>query len=163
MLVLYVSHQKESFAKYRWHTYNRWQVTLIPVVSSSGMTHANVVDVPAEEYNRYITYITTYPSSEACAFNTARIALHTLRERIHVLRKRPQDIPRSPRHRCAVMTSYTTDTQPLPYDRDCPQANRILMGWVCDSHHLTGGYLPSRRCIVTESKLHKVRQKVNPY
>jgi hypothetical protein len=44
---------KKSFVKYRWRTYNRWQFTLIPVVSSSGMTYANVVSVPTEKHNRY--------------------------------------------------------------------------------------------------------------
>jgi hypothetical protein len=68
-----------------------------------------------------MAYITTYPPSGARAFNAAQTTLHTLRERIHVLRKRPQDIPRSPRPRCAIVTSCTTDTQPLPHDRDCPQ------------------------------------------
>jgi hypothetical protein len=63
MLILYVPHQKKFFVKYRWCTCNRWQFTLIPVVSSSGMTYANVVSVPAEEHNRYITYITTSPPS----------------------------------------------------------------------------------------------------
>jgi hypothetical protein len=61
MLVVYVSHRKKSFAKYRWRTYSRWQITLIPVVSSSGMTYANVESVPREEHNRYMIYITTYP------------------------------------------------------------------------------------------------------
>jgi hypothetical protein len=54
------------------------KVALIPVVSSSGMTYASVVSVPAEEHNGYMTYITTYPSSGAYAFNTARTTLHTL-------------------------------------------------------------------------------------
>jgi hypothetical protein len=57
-----------------------------------------------------MTYITTYVSSGARAFNAARTTLHTLREHIYVLRNRPQDIPRSTRPRCAVMTSRTTDT-----------------------------------------------------
>jgi hypothetical protein len=87
---------KRNFAKYRWRTYNRWQIALIPVVSSSGMTYTHVVSVPTEKLNRHIfTYITTYPPSSARAFNVARTTLHMLRERIHVLRKRPQDIPRS--------------------------------------------------------------------
>jgi hypothetical protein len=85
------------------------KVALIPVVSSSGMTYTNVVSVLVEQHNRYMTYITTYPLSGAHAFNAAWIALHTLQECIHVLRERPQDIPRSPRPRCAVMTHYTTD------------------------------------------------------
>jgi hypothetical protein len=51
--IIYVPHQKKSFVKYRWRTYNRWQFTLIPVVSSSGMTYANVVSVPTEKHNRY--------------------------------------------------------------------------------------------------------------
>jgi hypothetical protein len=141
MLVLYVPHQKKNFAKYRLRTYNQWQIALIPVVSSSGMTYANVVSVPAEKHNRYMTYITAYPPSGACAFNAA--ALHTLREHIHVLRKRPQDIPRSPRPRCAVMTSRMMDTQPIPHDRDCPKENIVLRGRVQDSHHPTGWYLVS--------------------
>jgi hypothetical protein len=95
------------------------KVTLIPVVSSSGMTYANMVSIPTEEHNRYMTYITNYPPSDADAFNAARPTLHTLQERIHVLRKWPQDIPRSPCPRCAIMTSCTTDTQPLSHDRDC--------------------------------------------
>jgi hypothetical protein len=72
------------------------KVALIPVVSFRGMTYANMLSVPVEEHNRYMTYITTYPSSGAHMFNAAWIALHTLQECIHVMRKWPQDIPRSP-------------------------------------------------------------------
>jgi hypothetical protein len=92
------------------------------------MTYANVVSVPTEEHNRYMTHITTYPPSGAHAFNTAQTALHTLREHIHILRKRPKDIPWPPRPRCTVVASRTTDTQLLPHDRDCPQANLVLRG-----------------------------------
>jgi hypothetical protein len=91
----------------------------------------------------YMTYITTYPLSGAHAFNAARTMLYTLRERIHILQKWPQDIPRSTRPRCAVVTSHMTDTQPLLPDRDCPQASLVLRGWVRDSHHPVGGYLTS--------------------
>jgi hypothetical protein len=66
------------FAKYRWHTYSRWQIALIPIVSSSGMTYRNMVSVPAEEHNRYMTYITTYPPSGAHAFNAEWTSLDTL-------------------------------------------------------------------------------------
>jgi hypothetical protein len=143
MLVLYVPHQKKSFTKYRWRTYNRWKIALITLVSSNGMTYANMVSVPAEEHNRYMTYITTYPQSGIRVFNIAQTILHTLWERIHVLRKRSQDISRSPCPRCAVVASRTIDTQPLQYDRDYPQASLILRGWVCDSHHPVEGYLPN--------------------
>jgi hypothetical protein len=88
-------------------------------------------------------YITTYPPSGTRVFNAAQTMLHTLRDRIHILMKRPQNILRSPHPRCVVMISRTIDTQPLPYDRDYPQANLILRGWVRDSHHPVGGYLPS--------------------
>jgi hypothetical protein len=71
-----------------------------------------------------MTYIITYPPCGARAFNAA--ALHTLREHIHVLRKRSQDIPRSPRSRCVVVTSHMTDMQLLLHDRDCPKENLIL-------------------------------------
>jgi hypothetical protein len=87
-----------------------------------------MISVPAEEHNIHITYITTYLPSSAHAFNVVWTTLHMLRERIHVLRKRPQDLPRSTRPRCAVVISHMTDTQPLPHDRDCPQANLILRG-----------------------------------
>jgi hypothetical protein len=49
--------------------------------------------------------------------------------------------------------------QPLTHDRDCPQASLILRGWVLNSHHLAGGYLPSYLVIdvsLPNSKLHKV-------
>jgi hypothetical protein len=123
------------------------------------MTYANVVSVPAKEHNRYMTYIIIYLPSGACAFDIVQTALHMLQERIQVLSKRPQDILRSPRPRCAVVTSHTTDTQLLPYDRDCPQAKLFLRGWVRDSHHLTGGYLSSYLFIgasLQNSKLYKV-------
>jgi hypothetical protein len=72
------------------------KVALIPVISSRGMTYANVVSVPAEKHNWYIfTYITTYPPIDTRVFNAAQTSLHTLQERIHVLRKWPQGIPRS--------------------------------------------------------------------
>jgi hypothetical protein len=90
-----------------------------------------------------MTYITTYLPSGTRAFNTARTTLHMLRERIHVSRKRSQDIPRSPRPMCTVMTSHTMDTQPLQHDRDYPQANLVLRERVWDSYHLAGGYIPS--------------------
>jgi hypothetical protein len=143
MPVLYVPYQKKAFAKYKWRTYNRWQLTLIPVVSSSSMTYANVVSVPAKEHNRYMTYITTYPLIGARTFNATRTALHMLREHIHVLRKRPQDIPRSPLTRCVVVTSRMIDTQPLLHDRDCLQTSLVVRGQVRDPHHPTGGNLPS--------------------
>jgi hypothetical protein len=85
-----------------------------------------VVSVHVEKHNIHITYITTYPPSGTHTFNTAWIALHMLQERIHVLRKGPQGIPRSPRPRCVVVVSRTADTQPLPHDRDCPQARLVL-------------------------------------
>jgi hypothetical protein len=50
------------------------------------------------------------------------------------------------------------DTQPLLYDRGCPQI-RALRGRVWDSHHLARGYLPSYLVIgalLQNSKLHKV-------
>jgi hypothetical protein len=142
--VLYVPHQKKTFTNYRWCTYSQWQIALIPVVSCSSMPYANMISLPTEEHNRYIfTYITTYPPSGAHVFNTAWITLHTLWEYIHILRKRPQDIPRSPHPRCAVVASRTTDTQPLPHDRDYPQASLVLRGRVRNSHHPTGGKLPS--------------------
>jgi hypothetical protein len=49
MSKLYVPYQKKEGAKYRWCTSSQWQNELIPVVSSSGMTYANVVSVLAEE------------------------------------------------------------------------------------------------------------------
>jgi hypothetical protein len=45
------SSPKENIVNYRWCMCNWWQFTLIPVVSSSGMTYANVFSVPAQEYN----------------------------------------------------------------------------------------------------------------
>jgi hypothetical protein len=102
-----------------------------------------VVSIPAEKHNIHITYIATYLPSGAHMFNIAWTVLHTLEERIHVLSKRPQDIPRSPRPRCAVVASLTIDTQPLLHDRDCPQASPIFRGRVQDSHHPMRGYLPS--------------------
>jgi hypothetical protein len=88
---------KEKLAQYIGRTYSQCRITLIPVVSSNGMTYANMASVPAEKHNRYTyTYITTYPPSGIHAFNAAWAALHTLQERIHVLRKWQQDIHRSP-------------------------------------------------------------------
>jgi hypothetical protein len=81
------SSPKEKVTKYRWCTHSRWQFVPIPVVSSSGMTYANVVSIPAEEHNRYMTYITTYLLSGVHVFNAVWTALHTLQECIHVLRK----------------------------------------------------------------------------
>jgi hypothetical protein len=111
-----------------------------------------------------MTYIITYSPSGTRAYNASWTTLHTLREHIHVLRKRPQHIPRSPRPRCAVVVSRTIDTQPLPRDRDCPQANLILRGWVRDSHHPAGGYLPSFLVIgasLQKCKLHKAKVESN--
>jgi hypothetical protein len=159
MLVLYVPHQKKTFAKYRWRTHSQWQIALIHVVCSNGMTYANVVSVPTKEHNRYMTYITTYPLSGAHAFNTAQIVMHMLRERIHVMRKRSQDISRFSCPRCTVVASRMTNTQPLPHDRDCSQASLVLRGWVWDSHHPMGGNLHSYLSVdasLQNNKLHKV-------
>jgi hypothetical protein len=106
-----------------------------------------------------MTYITTYPLSGAHVFNAAWTTLHTLRECIHALRKRLQDIPRSPCARCTVVASRMIDTQPLPHDRDCPQANLVLRGWVQDSYHPVRGYLPYYLVVgasLLNSKLYKV-------
>jgi hypothetical protein len=46
------------------------------------MTYANVVSVPVKEHNRYMTYITIYLPSGACAFDIAQTALHMLQKRI---------------------------------------------------------------------------------
>jgi hypothetical protein len=45
---------KRKVWQYIRHTYSRWRIALIHIVSSSGMTYANVVSVPAEEHNRNI-------------------------------------------------------------------------------------------------------------
>jgi hypothetical protein len=151
--------KRKTFAIYRRRTHSRCQIALIPVVSYSGITYANVVSVPTEEHNRYMIYITTYLLSGTHAFNVAWIALHMLQECIHVLRKWPQEIPRSPHPMCAVVTHCTIDTQPLPHDRDCPQASLILRGRVQDSHHPMGGYLLSYivvSALLQNSKLHEV-------
>jgi hypothetical protein len=154
--------RKKAFATYRWRTHSRWQFALNPVVNSNNTIYGNVVSVPTEEHNIYIymhTYFTTYPPSGVRVFNAARTVLHTLRECIHDVRKRPQDIFRSPRPRCAVVASRTADTQPLPYDRDCPQASLVLRGWVWDSHHPAEEYLPSYPVVgasLQNSKLHKI-------
>jgi hypothetical protein len=50
---IYVPHQKKSFAKYIWRMYSRWQITLIPMVSSSRMTYTNVVSLPVDKHNIY--------------------------------------------------------------------------------------------------------------
>jgi hypothetical protein len=76
-----------------------------------------MVCIHIEEHNIHMTYITLI-----LQVIPMRLTLHMLREHIHVLRKGPQDIIRSPRPRCMVVASCTTDTQPLPHDRDCPQA-----------------------------------------
>jgi hypothetical protein len=51
--------------------YNQWQIVLTTIVSSSGMTYANVVSIPIEKIHVYMTSITTYPPSGARAFNAA--------------------------------------------------------------------------------------------
>jgi hypothetical protein len=43
----------------------------------------------------------------------------------------------------AVVTSRMSDMQPLPHNRDYPQASLTLRGRVRDSHHPAGGNLPS--------------------
>jgi hypothetical protein len=71
----------------------------------------------------------------------------------------------SPRPRCAVVASRTTDTEPLPHDRDCPQASLVLREQVQDSHHPTEGYLPSYLVVdasLQNSKSQKVLWYVAP-
>jgi hypothetical protein len=119
-----------------------------------------MVTVLVEEHNIHIyTYIITYPQCGTHVFNAGCAALHTLKELIHILRKRPQDISRSPRFMCIVV-SRTTDTQPLPHNRDCPQVSLVLRVWVWNSHHPAGGNLPSYLVVdalLQNSKLHKVK------
>jgi hypothetical protein len=140
--VLSVPQQRKAFATYRWRMHCWWQFSLNPVVSSNDTTYETWL---AYLLKSTIIYDINHHLSPKWrhAFNAARTTLHMLRERIHILRKRPQDIPRSPRPRCVVMTSRTTDTQPLPHDRVCPEANLILRGQVRNSHHLARGCLPS--------------------
>jgi hypothetical protein len=74
-------------------------------------------------------------------------------------RSRQQENPTSPHSMFVIMASRTTDMQPLPHDKDCPQARLILREWVCDSHHPTSGNLPSYFIVsvsLQNSKLHKV-------
>jgi hypothetical protein len=47
------SSPKEKFTRYIRRMYSRWQIALVPVVSSSGMTYANMVSVPAKKHNIY--------------------------------------------------------------------------------------------------------------
>jgi hypothetical protein len=58
-----------------------------------------------------------------------------------------------------IVTSRTTDTQPLLHDRNYPQASLVLRGQIRDSHHLAGGYFPSYLgvgALLQKSKLQKV-------
>jgi hypothetical protein len=85
MSIISVPHQKKTFCHiYRWHTHNWWEITLNPIVSSNDMTYETWL---AEEHNRYMIYIITYPPSGVRAFNATRTAQRTSRERIRVLRK----------------------------------------------------------------------------
>jgi hypothetical protein len=99
-----------------------------------------------------MTYLTTYPQSGTRAFNNARITLHTLVERIHVLRKRPQDISRSPRPRCMVMASRTTDTQPLRMiglSSSKPYLEGMGLGFTSPGERILT-FLPFHKCVVAE-------------
>jgi hypothetical protein len=109
--VLYVPHQKKKNSpNIDGVRIVGGKVVLITVVSSRGMTYANMISILTEEHNVYMTYIITYPPCGTHAFNAARIVLHTLQECIHVSRKGPKDIPRSPRPRCTVMVNRMIDT-----------------------------------------------------
>jgi hypothetical protein len=90
-----------------------------------------------------MTYIITYPPSDAHTFNAVWTALHTLQEQIHVLRKWPQDIFMSLLTLVRGRDSSHDGLQPSQHDRDCPQANLALRQRIRDSHHQAGGYLPS--------------------
>jgi hypothetical protein len=155
------SHQKE-FAKYSWRMYSRWQIALISVVSSNCMIYANMISIPIKKY-RYIWH------TSSLILQAAHISLmlhgqYCIRyENVFTsCIRRPQDIPRSPCPRCAVMVSCMTNIQLIPHDMDCPQARLILRGRVRNSHHPTGGNLPSYLCVgasLQNSKLHKVNTK----
>jgi hypothetical protein len=75
---LYIPHQKKISPNIDGVHIVGGKDVLIPVVNSSGMTYANVISVPAKEYNRYMIYITTYLLSDAHTFNATWIVLHTL-------------------------------------------------------------------------------------
>jgi hypothetical protein len=77
MLLLDVVPHQKKVVEYSRHMCSGWHESH----SSSWLillstTYINVVSVPVED-DRYITIITTYPSSGARAFNVARIELHT--------------------------------------------------------------------------------------
>jgi hypothetical protein len=60
-------------------------VAIIPVVSSSESNLRNRGwRTSRRAQHTYMTYITTYPLSDAHAFNAAWTALHTPQRRIHI-------------------------------------------------------------------------------
>jgi hypothetical protein len=123
-----------------------------PWLVLSDTTYSNVVYVPAE--NAYI-YNNVSPLIPQVAL--MHLTLHGQHcicyENVFTSYRRcPQDIPRSPRPRWAVVASHTIDTQPLPHDRDYPQSSLILRGWVRDSHHPVRGNLTSY--LVVGASLH---------
>jgi hypothetical protein len=126
------------------------KVTLIPVVSSKryDLLKRDQCTCKRVQYTYDIYHHLSLSGTHM--FNVAWTMLHTLQERIHVLKKRPQDITRSPCPTCTFVTSRTTDMQPLPHNRDHPQANLILRGHVQDLHHPTRGYLPYHMCVATK-------------
>jgi hypothetical protein len=155
-------HQKKKFAKCSLRTYSRWQIALILVVCSSSMTYTNMVSVPAEKH-MYIWYTSPLilPVVPTCLTLRGQRCIH-YKNVFTSCRRGLQDIPRPPRPRCAVVASCMIDMQPLPYNRDCPQASLILGGQVWDSHHPVGENLPSYIFIgasLQNSKLHKINTK----
>jgi hypothetical protein len=124
------------------------------------MTYSNVVSIFADIYIYiYMTYITTYPQVVP-----VHLMLHgqcyICYENVFIsYRRHRQNIHRFSRPKCTIMVSHMTDMQPLPHDRDCPQASLVLWERVRDSHLPSRGKLPSYLFIgasLQNSKLHKV-------
>jgi hypothetical protein len=109
---------------------SRWQIALIPVVSSK---QYDLLKRGWHIYRKQNRYIYTHTSPLIPQVAHVCLTLHGQRciryENIFTsCRRHPQDIPRSPHPRCAIVASRTIDTQSLPHDRDSPQAILVLRG-----------------------------------
>jgi hypothetical protein len=109
-----------------------------PVVNSNGLTYTIMVSVRTKDttdiYNHTLPHYAI----------PVRLTLHgqwciRYENTFMSCRRSPQDIPRPPRLSCVVVASHMIDTQPLPHNRDFPQASIVLRGHVRDSYHPMGG------------------------
>jgi hypothetical protein len=137
------SSPNEKLAQYIRRTYSWWQSHSSPLSVLSNLVYTIVVSIPTEERN---IHIHTSPLIPQVAPTRLTLCGQRFIHHNNIF------MPCGSGH-CTFPSLYSPwvhghdsshdGLEPLPHDRDCPQANLALRQRVWDSHHPVGGYLPS--------------------